>query len=158
MAVIDFVKWDASDESYAWRFPSQELSTWTQLVVAESQEAMLVKEGQYVGPFRAGRHTLDTNNYPFLTKILKIPFGQRSPFTAEVWFVNRTIPLDVKWGTQDPIQLQDPKFGVMLPVRAFGQYAVQIDNTRKFLQKIVGTMPGFQRSQVNSYFSRLLKN
>jgi len=156
MPIIDFVKWDASDESYAWKFPSQELSTWTQLVVAESQEAMLVKEGQYVGPFRAGRHTLDTNNYPFLTKILKIPFGQRSPFTAEVWFVNRAIPLDVKWGTQDPIQLQDPKFGVMLPVRAFGQYAVQIDNTRKFLQKIVGTMPGFQRSQVNSYFRGLI--
>ena len=156
MPVIDFVKWDASDDSYAWKFPSQELSTWTQLVVAESQEAMLVKEGQYVGPFRAGRHTLDTNNYPFLTKILKLPFGQRSPFTAEVWFVNRAIPLDVKWGTQDPIQLQDPKYSIMLPVRAFGQYAVQVDNTRKFLQKIVGTMPAFQRAQVNSYFRGLI--
>jgi membrane protease subunit (stomatin/prohibitin family) len=156
MPIIDFVKWDASDDSYAWKFPSQELSTWTQLVVAESQEAMLVKEGQYVGPFRAGRHTLDTNNFPFLTKILKIPFGQRSPFTAEVWFVNRAIPLDVKWGTQDPIQLQDPKFSVMLPVRAFGQYAVQIDHTRKFLQKIVGTMSAFQRAQVNSYFRGLI--
>jgi membrane protease subunit (stomatin/prohibitin family) len=156
MAIIDFVKWDASDESYAWKYPSQELSTWTQLIVAESQEAMLVKEGQYVGPFLAGRHTLDTNNYPYLTKILKLPFGQRSPFTAEVWFVNRAIPLDVKWGTQDPIQLQDPKYSIMLPVRAFGQYGVQIDNTRKFLQKIVGTMPAFQRAQVNSYFRGLI--
>jgi membrane protease subunit (stomatin/prohibitin family) len=117
---------------------------------------MLVKEGQYIGPFRAGRHTLDTNNYPVLTKLLRIPFGERSPFTAEVWFVNRAIPLDVKWGTQDPIQLQDPKFSVMLPVRAFGQYAVQIDDTRKFLQKIVGTMPSFQRAQVNSYFRGLI--
>jgi membrane protease subunit (stomatin/prohibitin family) len=156
MAIIDFVKWDASDDSYAWKFPSSELSTWTQLVVAESQEAMLVKEGQYVGPFRAGRHTLDTNNYPYLTKILKIPFGNRSPFTAEVWFVNRAIPLDVKWGTQDPIQLQDPKYDIMLPVRAFGTYGVQIDDTRKFLQKIVGTMPGFQHSQMVSYFRGMI--
>ena len=67
---------------------------------------MLVEEGQSMGPFRAGRHTLDINNYPYLAKILKIPFGQRSPFTAEIRFVNRAIPLDVKWGTQDPTPLQ----------------------------------------------------
>jgi membrane protease subunit (stomatin/prohibitin family) len=156
MAIVDFVKWDASDDTYAWKYPSQELSTWTQLVVSESQEALLVKEGQFVGPFRAGRHTLDTANFPVLTNILKIPFGGRSPFTAEVWFINRAIPLDVKWGTQDPIQLQDPMYGIMLPVRAFGQYAVQVENSRKFVQKLVGTMPSFQRPQLTSYFRGLI--
>ncbi len=155
MPIIDFVKWNAREDIYAWKYPSQELSTWTQLVVAESQEAVLVKEGRALAVFRAGRYTLDIANIPLLVELVKIPFGGRSPFTAEVWFVNRTIPLDVKWGTQDPIQLQDPKFGIMLPVRAFGQYAVQIENTNQFLQKLVGTLPAFDRQHLNSYFRGL---
>src|SRR5690242_4583165 len=155
MSVIDFVKWNAREDIYAWKYPSEELSTWTQVIVAESQEAVLVKEGRALAVLQPGRHTLDTANYPFLVNLLKIPFGGRSPFAAEVWFVNRIIPLDVKWGTQDPIQLQDPKFGIMLPVRAFGQYGVQIENTNLFIQKLVGSLPGFDRQHLNSYFRGL---
>lgn len=160
MAVIDLVKWDysnrATDQVYAWRYPSEELSTWTQLIVSESQEAVLMKEGQMIGPFTAGRHTLDTKNIPLIGQLFKIPFGNRSPFTAEVWFVNRAMPLDVKWGTSTPIQLLDPKYQVMLPVRAFGQYGVRIEDTRKFLTKLVGTMPSFDRTQMISYFRGIM--
>jgi membrane protease subunit (stomatin/prohibitin family) len=156
MAIIDLVTHSFAPEEYAHKFPNSELSTWTQLVVHESQEAYLFKEGRMVGPFRAGRYTLDTANFPFLSSLMKIPFGGRSPFTAEVWFVNRTMPLDVKWGTQDPIQLEDPKYSVMLPVRAFGQYGVQIDNASKFLLKLVGTVPTFDRLHLTSYFRGLI--
>lgn len=156
MTIIDVVKWnDASSEEYAWKFPSQELSTWTQLIVHESQEAVLVRGGQMDGPFGAGRHTLKTENLPVLSKLINLPFG-RSPFTAEVWFVNRSMPLDVKWGTSDPIQLQDPKFDVMLPVRAFGQYGVQVEDTRKFLIKLVGVANSFRREHLVSYFRGLI--
>lgn len=156
MAVVDVVSWSAPDDMYAWKYPSDELSTWTQLVVSESQEAVLMKEGQMVGPFRAGRHTLDTDNVPFLTTLLKIPMGGKSPFMAQVWFVNRTQPLDVRWGTSDPIQLQDPRYDIMLPVRAFGQYGVQVSDTRKFLIKLVGTMRSFDRSYLISYFRGII--
>ena len=152
MAIIDVVKWDATDEEYAWKFPSDELSTWSQLIVSESQSAVLLRGGQMLGPFKPGRYTLSTENIPILKEFLKLPFGGRTPFTAEVWFVNKTTPLDVKWGTTDPIQVQDPKYNVMLPVRAFGQYGVQIVHTKKFLTKLVGTLPGFDREKLASYF------
>ncbi len=156
MPIVDVVKWDAKvADEYAWRFNSQDLSTWTQLIVNESQEAVLVRGGQMEGPFGPGRHTLSTENLPVLSKLINLPFG-RSPFTAEVWFVNKSIPLDVKWGTSDPIQLQDPKYNIMLPVRAFGQYGVQVENTRKFLIKLVGTLPSFHREQLVSYFRGLI--
>jgi len=153
--IIDLVKWDApnyADDIYAWRFPENELSTWTQLIVSESQEAVLLLGGQMDGPFTAGRHTLTTQNIPIISKLVGIPFNGKSPFTAEVWFVNKAIPLDVKWGTTDPIQLQDPKYGIMLPVRAFGQLGVQIDHTKKFLMKLVGVMHVFDREKLVSYF------
>lgn len=152
MAIIDVVKWNADDTLYAWKFPHEELSTWTQLIVSESQEAVLLKGGQMIGPFGPGRHTLSTENIPLLSSLFKLPFGGRSPFTAEVWFINKAIPLDVKWGTAEPVQVLDPLYQVMLPVRANGQYGVQIQDSRKFLTKLVGTMPSFDRDKLVSYF------
>jgi membrane protease subunit (stomatin/prohibitin family) len=152
MAIIDLVKWSGSPNLLAWKYPSEELSTWTQLVVNESQEAYLVRGGVYEGPFGAGRHTLSTENLPLLRTLIGIPFGGKSPFTAEVWYVNRVTNLDVRWGTPDSIQLQDPKYGVMVPVRAFGQYGVRIVDPKKFLLKLVGTLPGFDSTTLAEYF------
>lgn len=152
MALIDRIKWDAPDDVYAWKFPSEELRLGAQLIVSESQEAVLLRGGQMDGPFTAGRHTLSTQNIPLIAKLVNLPFGGETPFTAEVWYVNRAIPLDVKWGTTDPIQLQDPKYQIMLPVRAFGQFGVQVSDTRRFLAKMVGTLPIFTRDRLSSYF------
>jgi len=139
MAVIDFVKWDNFSNEMVWKFPSQELSTWTQLVVNESQEVVLVKEGVYDGPFMAGRHTLETKNIPGLTSLIGLPFGGNSPFTAEIWFFNKSFNLNIKWGTADPIQIEDPKYKTLLPVRAYGQYGIRVLDSKKFLAYLIGT-------------------
>ncbi|MBT8610170.1 SPFH domain-containing protein [Polynucleobacter paneuropaeus] len=152
MAVIDLVKWDGSPNLLAWKFPSEELSTWTQLVVNESQEGFLVRGGVYDGPFGGGRHTLTTENIPLIRNLIGIPFGGKSPFSAEVWFVNKVTNLDIRWGTPDPIQLKDPKYDIMIPVRAFGQYGIAISDSKKFLMKIVGTLPGFDVNTLSDYF------
>ena len=155
MAVIDVVKWDTSPTLLAWKFPSSALSTWTQLIVNETQEAFVVHAGVYDGPFEAGRHTLDTENLPLVRKLLGIPFGGQSPFTAEVWFVNTSLNLNIKWGTSDPIQLEDPKYGLMIPVRSFGQYWVKVEDSKKFLLKLVGTLKGFDTGTLNDYFASI---
>jgi membrane protease subunit (stomatin/prohibitin family) len=152
VAVIDRVKWDGSAQLLAWKFPSDELATWTQLIVNESQEAFVVRGGVYDGPFGAGRHTLSTENLPGLRGVLGLPFGGKSPFSAEVWYVNRITNLDVRWGTPDAIQLQDPRYQVMVPVRAFGQYGIRIVDAKRFLLKLVGTVGDFTVDTLNDYF------
>lgn len=152
MAIVDMVKWNANPSIIAWKFPSEELSTWTQLVVNETQEAYLVKEGVYQGPFSAGRHVLSTENIPLLRTLMGLPFGGKSPFTAEVWYINRQTNLDIKWGTPDPIQLEDPEYHIMVPVRAFGQYGIKIADSKKFLLKFVGTLPAFDVETLSNYF------
>ena len=156
MAVIDLVKWDSAPGIYVWKYPSDELSNLTQLIVSESQQAILLKDGKLIGIFGAGRYTLDTNNIPLLSTFIKMPFGGHSPFKAEVWFVNKAITLDVKWGTPDPIQLMDPKYQVMLPVRAFGQFGVQIENGAKFLLKIVGTLSRYDSNSLMTHFKGIV--
>jgi membrane protease subunit (stomatin/prohibitin family) len=153
MAIIDFVKWNANPSILAWKFPSEELSTWTQLIVNETQEAYLVKGGVYQGPFGPGRYVLSTENIPVIRELMGIPFGGSSPFTAEVWFVNRVTNLAVRWGTNDPIQLEDPKYKLMVPVRAFGQYGIRVVEPKKFLLKLVGTLPAFDVASLATYFN-----
>lgn len=156
MAIIEVVKYDGPAGVFAWKYPNQELGTWTQLIVNESQEAILFKGGEALDSFTAGRHTLSTANIPILSNVVNLPFGGKSPFTAEVWFVNKMNSMNVKWGTSSPLQLQDPKYQIMISVRAFGQFGVKIEDPRKFLLKLVGTLPLFDQETMVSYFRGLL--
>jgi len=156
MAIIEVVKYDGPAGVFAWKYPNQELGTWTQLIVNESQEAILFKGGQALDSFTAGRHTLSTANIPLLSNVVNLPFGGKSPFTAEVWFVNKMNSMNVKWGTSAPLQLQDPKYKIMVGVRAFGQFGVRVEDPRKFLLKLVGTLPLFDQETMVNYFRGLL--
>lgn len=157
MAIIDVVKWDAAPDEFVWKFPSEELTTATRLIVSISQEAFVVTGGELSGPFGAGTHILDTGNIPILKKIVNIPFGGRTPYTAEVWFVQKTTPLNLLWGTQDPIPLLDPKFHIPVPVRCFGQFGVRISDSRRFLEKLVGTHNIFDTKMLCDYFKAMVQ-
>jgi len=155
MAIVKVVKYDGRPDVFAWRFPHDELGTWTQLIVNESQEAILFKGGQALDVFGPGRHTLETANIPLLNRIVNLPFGGNSPFKAEVWYINKLHSLDIKWGTPTPVQLQDPKYKVFLPLRSFGQFGIQIAESKKFLTKLVGTLPSFDQDSVTNLFKGL---
>lgn len=152
MAIVEVVKFNGDPSVFAWKYPHEELGTWTQLIVNETQEAILFKGGQALDLFSAGRHTLSTKNIPLLNKIVNLPFGGRSPFTAEVWFINKVHSLDVKWGTPTPIQLQDPKYNIFISLRSYGHFGIQIEDSRKFLMKLVGTLPIFDKNNILKYF------
>lgn len=152
MALVSVIKYDGNPDVFAWKHPDDELGTWTQLIVNESQQAILFKGGQALDVFDAGRHTLSTKNIPILENFVNLPFGGNSPFKAEVWFVNKVFNLNVKWGTPSPIQIQDPTFGVFVPVRSNGQFGLQIVDSKKFLVKLVGTLSSFTKQDISEYF------
>jgi membrane protease subunit (stomatin/prohibitin family) len=152
MAIIDVVKYDGNDEIFAWKFPSENLRLGTQLVVKTSQYAFFIKGGQVLDEFNEGTYTLKSGNIPLLHKVINIPFGGDSPFQAEVWFINMISKLDNKWGTPTPIQLEDPKYNIIVPVRAFGQFGMSIENPKLFLKTLIGNMKDFSAEKVVEYF------
>ena len=156
MAIVEVVKYNGKPNVMAWKYPCEELSTGTQVIVNESQEVVFVKEGKILDVLGPGRHTLSTENIPILSNIINLPFGGKSPFTAEIWYINKTYSLDVKWGTAPAIQLQDPKYNVFVPVTAHGQFGIQVDDSKKFLTKLVGTLPNFEHNTMVKYFRGLL--
>lgn len=155
MAIVEVVKYNGEPDVLAWKFPGEDLGTWTQLIVNESQEALLFKGGKALDLFTSGRHTLETANIPILNNIINLPFGGNSPFAAEVWYINKLYLLDIKWGTPTPIQLQDPKYKIFAPLRSFGQFGIQVEDSRKFLIKLVGTLPRLDKQAIVKFFRGL---
>lgn len=152
MAIVNIIKYDGGIDEFIWKYPYEEIGTWTQLVVNEAQEAILVKDGKICDIFQPGRYTLETKNIPILNKIINLPFGAESPFKVEVWFVNKRVNLDIKWGTFTPIQLQDPKYGIFIPIRSFGQFGIKIKDSRTFFIKLIGSKNSFKKDEINNYF------
>ncbi|MDR2094786.1 MAG: SPFH domain-containing protein [Treponema sp.] len=155
MAFIDFVEWnDATNDVFAWKYgqnKNNNLSTFTQLVVRESQEAVLFSKGQILGKFGPGKHTLNTENLPLLRNLFGIPFGGKNPFTAEIWFVNKTAPLTINWRT-DTMRFHDPDYGEMVPLAAAGRYGLKVEDAERFLVQLVGTLTEFNAAQLTNHF------
>ena len=162
MALLDRIKWDGMLNNAEWlvyRYPGEAFTTGSQLIVGEGQVAVFVKGGQALDYFTAGTYTLSTANIPLLSKVINMPFGGKTPFTAEIYFINKTSKLDIAWGTMDPIQLIDPKYNIKLRVRAFGQLGLKVADYRVFLTELIGAMQ--QRDVVHyskmvNYFKGIL--
>ena len=152
MALIDVVKVESNDNEFVVKYPSEDLRIGTQVVVNTSQIAFFVKGGKIFDQYESGTHTIKTENIPLLNKLINLPFGGNSPFQAEVWFVNLITKLDLKWGTPTPILLEDPKYGVIVPFRAYGQYGFKISEARLFIETLVGNMKIFTADKINEYF------
>ncbi|MCL2845796.1 MAG: SPFH domain-containing protein [Chitinivibrionia bacterium] len=156
MALIDIVKYDQYDENFiVEKFGSEhnwELRYGTQLIVNEGLEAILEKGGVALDAFTAGTHTITSGNIPLLRKLVNLPFGGQTPFTAEVWFINKTVKRNEKWGTTQRIPIMEPKLGYPVNVGAFGQWGFQIEDSQKFLKKIVGAKIEVNSKKVMSDF------
>lgn len=128
MPIVEVVKYTGMPNIMAWKYPNEELGTWTQVIVNETQEVVFVKEGKILDILGSGRHTLSTENIPKLSKIINSTFGEKTPFSAEIWYINKAYSLDVKWGTAPAIQLQDPKYHIFVLVTAYGQFGIDDAN------------------------------
>ena len=154
--MIDRIKNDGLAEELVWKFPYENLSIGAQLIVNESQEAVFFKGGKALDVFGPGTHTLSTSNIPILQKLINLPFGGNTPFTAEVWYINKTVKRNLKWGTKTPMNLRDPQWGVIIPVRAYGEFGIQIKDSTNFLNQIVGTQHITDTQTILEQFTSLI--
>ena len=147
---IDIIEWlDEDRDIIVYRFEryQNEIKNGAKLTVRQGQAAVFVNEGQIADVFQPGMYTLTTENLPILSTLKGWKYGFDSPFKAEVYFVNTRRFTGMKWGTPNPITLNDDRFG-FIEIRAFGTYEMKVSDPAKFLEEIVGTDGEFTTQEI----------
>lgn len=165
---IEIIEWvDETRDTLIWKFPDEdrEIKMGAQLTVRESQVALLVNEGKIADVYGPGRHELTTRNMPILSDLRGWKYGFASPFKVDVYFVSTREFQNLKWGTAQPVMVQDPELS-LVPLRAFGTFAMKVKEAAVFFREFAGTDPvltveefleGGFRSLVVTKFSDALK-
>ena len=154
--LFQIIKYEGDNSTFIWKHPKEDFNTGSQLIVHESQEAIFFLNGQALDLFGPGRYTLKTENIPLLRKVINIPTNGDSAFHCEVYFINKTEQMAVKWGTDSKVQFMEPMYHFPLSIGANGEMTVSIADSRKLLVNIVGTENGLSQQQVVSYFRAFL--
>ena len=156
MKIADIIKYEGDNSTFIWKHPCEDFNYLTQLIVHESQEAIFFMNGQALDMFGAGRYTLETQNIPLIGKVLNKATDDKTPFHCEVYFINKTEQMNIKWGTDSRVQYIEPTYGFPLSIGASGEMSLRAEDSRKLLLKLVGTESYLGQQQLTNYFRSFL--
>lgn len=154
--ITDIIKYEGNNSTFVWKHPCEDFNSLTQLIVHESQEALFFMNGQALDTFGPGRYTLESQNIPLIGKVLNRATGDVSPFHCEVYFINKTEQMSIKWGTDSKVQYIEPTYGFPLSIGASGEMSLRADDSRKLLVKLVGTEALLEQQKLVGYFRSFL--
>ena len=154
--IADIIKYEGDNSTFIWKHPCEDFNSLTQLIVHESQEAIFFMNGQALDMFGAGRYTLETQNIPLIGKVLNKATDDKTPFHCEVYFINKTEQMNIKWGTDSRVQYIEPTYGFPLSIGASGEMSLRAEDSRKLLLKLVGTESYLGQQQLTNYFRSFL--
>jgi membrane protease subunit (stomatin/prohibitin family) len=127
----------------------------SQVIVRQSQTAVFFRDGKSLDVFGPGRHTITTANIPILAGIIGLATSGKSPFPAEVVFVNMKEFLNQKWGTPEPIVFRDGELG-MVRLRSFGTFSFQVKDVSFFVNGIVGQQGIYTSEGLEGYLRSII--
>lgn len=157
--LLKVIKWDdPSKDTIVYRYPMtdrDEIMNGCQLIVAESQVALLVSMGQIADVYGPGEHKLTTGNMPILTKLASWKYGFDSPFKADVYYVNTKQFINMKWGTSSKIAMRDAYFG-LIRIGARGAYSFEVSDAALFMREIFGTNKDYSTHSLVEYFKSII--
>lgn len=142
------------------RFPESgvaDLRLGSQVIVRESQKAVFFRDGRALDVLEAGRHTIATANVPLLVNLIGKAFNNRTPFTAEIYFVSMREFADRKWGTPQPIIVRNPGMGLGVALlQGFGTYSYQVQDAQQFVTQLVGAQGAYRTEEIENRLRTVL--
>lgn len=154
--IAEIIKYEGDNSTFIWKHPCEDFNSLTQLIVHESQEAIFFMNGQALDLFGPGRYTLETENIPKIGKVLNRTTGDKTPFHCEVYFINKSEQMAIKWGTDSKVQYVDPTYGFPISIGASGEMSLRAEDSRKLLVKLVGTENYLGQQQLIGFFRAFL--
>jgi len=159
--IFDVIEYPSEmEDEIVHRFPEDAAGDFrlgSQVIVRESQVAVFYRDGKALDTFGPGRHTIATANIPLLINLIGKAFNDRSPFTAEVFFVSTREFADEKWGTPQPILVRNPGMGLGVALlQGFGTYSFKVGDPQQFVTQIVGVTGIFTTKDIEARLRAML--
>ena len=156
--MLKSLEWvDNSTDTMVYKYPmdGRQIQWGSKLTVRESQVAIFLNKGKIADVFGPGFYHLQTSNLPILTQLMSWPYGFKSPFYADVYFVNTKQFTNQRWGTSNPITMRDKDFGT-IRIRGYGNYAFRVSDAALFLKELFGTNSTFTTDDISSYLKSII--
>lgn len=154
--IAEVIKYEGDNSTFIWKHPLEDFNSLTQLIVHESQEAIFMMNGQALDLFGPGRYTLETQNIPLISKYINKTTGDKTPFHCEVYFINKTEQMAIKWGTDSKVKFMEPTYNFPIYIGASGEMSLRAEDSRKLLVKLVGTENFLGQDNLVRYFRAFL--
>ena len=166
MGVMDFVKNGVREMMIArpdhfkhlivYKHPDQNFPFWSQLTVDSDECAVFFKDGRVVGILPPGRHTMSTQNIPFLNNIVN-KFTGGDVFISEIYFVKTTPVRSIPFG--GPIgDMIDPLTQEQVIPRIFGEFSLVVTDPVRFVVGYTGQAAQGDNDQVLHWVKGLFMN
>ena len=156
--LLKSLEWvDNSTDTIVYKYPmdGRQIQWGSKLTVRESQVAVFLNKGKIADVFGPGMYTLQTSNLPILTQIMSWAYGFKSPFYADVYFINTKQFTNERWGTSNPITMRDKDFGT-IRLRGYGNYAFKVSDASLFMKELLGTNSSFTTDDISSYLKSII--
>lgn len=156
--LLKALEWvDDSNDTLVYKYPmdGRQIQWGSKLTVRESQVAIFLNKGKIADVFGPGYYFLQTSNLPVLTQLMSWGYGFKSPFYADVYFVNTKQFINQRWGTSNPITMRDKDFGT-IRIRGYGNYAFRVTDAKKLFKELSGTNSTFTTEDVSQHLKSVI--
>lgn len=146
---------DDAKDAIVHKHPENNIRMFTQLTVDSDEVAIFVKDGKVAGQLGPGRHTLETNNVPFISRLLEGVTGG-DLFISEVYFVSVREFSGLKFG--GPIgDVRDPETGLGIGTMVYGDFSLRVTDPQKLVIGLVGMKRASNDEFIGWFKNQVLK-
>jgi membrane protease subunit (stomatin/prohibitin family) len=145
---------DSAKGQIVYKWPDQNIRKFARAIVEPDAVAVFMNQGQVMGVLSPGQHTLDASELPFLGMFVDWASNSNA-FKAEIYFVGaREYPHCRFGGRLD--EVQDPVSGLIVTLRAFGEYALRVLDPVKLIVNLVGTVDVTNNEAITGWVAQQL--
>jgi len=145
---------DDRKRQIVFKWPDENIRKGARAIIDADQMAVFISKGQVLGTLGPGQHKLDADEIMFLGIVVDWA-TQGNAYRAEMFFVGTREYTGQTFGGRID-NVQDPQTGLIITLRVFGDYAMQVVDPGKLILHLVGTVNVENNEDVTTWMSNQL--
>jgi membrane protease subunit (stomatin/prohibitin family) len=137
-----------------YKWPDENIRKGARAIVDADQMAVFISKGQVLGTLGPGQHKLDADEIMFLGIVVDWA-SNGNAYRAETFFVGTHEYTGQTFGGRVD-NVQDPQTGMIITLRVFGDYSMQVVDPAKLILNLVGTVNVENNDEVTNWMANQL--